>query len=75
MHKGDVDAAIARYQDALRLNAYYAKARLLLAGAYEKKGDRTRALECYQQYLKMFPDGHDVSKVRKKIEKLSHSKS
>lgn len=43
MHKGDLDAAIARFEDAIQLKANYAKPRLLLAQIYEKKeAKRTR---------------------------------
>ena len=48
LHKGDVDAAIARFEDAIRLRANFAKPRLLLAEAYEKKGDNTQAREVLQ---------------------------
>jgi len=71
MHKGDVDAAIGRFEDAVRAQPNLGKARLLLAGAYEKKGDRDAARKCYQDYLKMFPKAPDAEKIQKKIEKLS----
>lgn len=71
MHKGDVDAAIARFQDAIRLQPKFAKARLLLAAAYEKKGDREAAVKCYQEYLQAFPNAPDAKKIQKKIQKLS----
>src|SRR5277367_6952571 len=41
MHKGDIDAAISRYKDAIRLRSNFAKPRLLLAEAYARKGDKT----------------------------------
>lgn len=74
LHKGDVDAAIARFQHAVRLRPNYAKARLLLAEAYEKKGDRAAAAKCYQEYLQVFPSAPAAKKIRKKIEKLSTPK-
>ena len=48
LHKGDVDAAIDRFKDAIVLRPNFAKPRLLLAEAYEKKGDKTEALEILQ---------------------------
>ncbi len=55
MHKGDIDAAISRYKDAIRLRSNFAKPRLLLAEAYEKKHDKVNALKYYKEYLEVFP--------------------
>ena len=71
MHKGDHDAAIARFEDAVRFRPNDAKARRLLGEAYEKKGDRTMAVKCYKEYLREFPDARDAKKIQKKIDKLS----
>jgi tetratricopeptide (TPR) repeat protein len=71
MHKGDIDAAISRYKDAIRLRSNFAKPRLLLAEAYEKKNDKPDALKYYKEYLEVFPTAPDAKKVRGKIEKLS----
>jgi tetratricopeptide (TPR) repeat protein len=71
MHKGDIDAAISRYKDAIRLRSNFAKPRLLLAEAYERKNDKPSALKYYKEYLEVFPTAPDVKKVRSKIEKLS----
>ncbi len=71
MHKGDLDAAIGRFEDAIRLRPNFAKPRILLAEVYEKKGDKTEALHYYKEYLQVFPDAPDAKKVQKKIEKLS----
>lgn len=72
MHKGDVDAAIGRFEDAIRLRANFAKPRILLAEAYEKKGDKTTELKYYKEYLQVFPDAPDAKKIRQKIAKLSN---
>jgi len=71
LHKGDVDAAIDRFKDAIESRPNYAKPRLLLAEAYEKKGDKTEAIKYYKEYLQVFPGAPDAKKVQKKIEKLS----
>ena len=71
LHKGDVDAAIARFEDAIRLRANFAKPRLLLAEAYEKKGDPSEALRYYKEYLQVLPNAPDAKKIHEKIEKLS----
>jgi len=69
--KGDQDAAIGRYQDAIRLKPDFAKPRLLLAEIYEKRHDDQIALKYYKEYLQVLPNGPDAKKVQKKIEKLS----
>jgi tetratricopeptide (TPR) repeat protein len=71
MHKGDMDAAIGRFQDAIRLRPNFAKPRILIAEIYEKKGDKSEALHYYKEYLQVFPDAPDAKKVQKKIAELS----
>jgi tetratricopeptide (TPR) repeat protein len=70
MHKGNFDAAIARFEDAIQLRANYAKPRLLLAETYEKKGDKPNAVKYYKEYLAVYPHAPDSKKVQEKIEKL-----
>lgn len=74
MHKGDYGAAISRFEDAVQLDRKEPKARLLLAEAYEKQGDRTHALDTYRDYLKTFPNSKDDKKVRKKIAELERKR-
>ena len=71
MHKGDTDAAIPRFQDAIRKQPKLGKPRILLAEAYEKKGDNLNAVKSYQESLRAFPHAPDKKKIEKKIEKLS----
>ena len=71
MHKGDTDAAIPRFQDATRKQPNLGKPRILLAEAYEKKGDNISAVKTYQEYLRAFPHAPDKKKIEKKIERLS----
>lgn len=71
LHKGDVDAAISRFEDAVRLRANFAKPRLLLAECYEKKDDPSEALRYYKEYLQVLPNAPDAKKIREKIDKLS----
>jgi len=70
IHKGDVDAAIPRFEDAAKLRPKYGKPRLLLGEAYEKKHDYTTAVKYYKEYLKVYPNAPDAKKVQTKIEKL-----
>jgi tetratricopeptide (TPR) repeat protein len=71
LHKGDTDAAISRFEDAIRLRANFAKPRLLLAECYEKKNDPMEALRYYKEYLQVLPNAPDAKKIREKIDKLS----
>ncbi len=71
MHKGDVDAAIDRFLDAIQQRPNFAKPRLLLGKAYEKKHDNESAVKYYKEYLQVLPGAPDAKDVRKKIEKLS----
>jgi tetratricopeptide (TPR) repeat protein len=71
LHKGNVDAAIDRFKDAIQQRPNFAKPRLLLAEAYEKKGDKAEALKYYREYLEVFPSAPDSKSVRRKIERLS----
>jgi tetratricopeptide (TPR) repeat protein len=71
MHKGDADAAIGRYQDAAEVAPKFGKPRLLLAEAFEKKGEKARALKYYKEYLAVEPNAPGKQKIEKKIEKLS----
>lgn len=71
LHKGDVDAAIDRFLDAIQQRPNFAKPRLLLGKAYEKKHDNESAVKYYKEYLQVLPGAPDVKEVQKKIEKLS----
>jgi Tfp pilus assembly protein PilF len=71
MHKGDMDAAISRFEDAIQLKADYAKPRMLLAQIYEKRGDKANAVKYYREYLQVYPHAPDAKKVQAKIAKLT----
>jgi len=70
MNKGDVDAAIDRFQDAAEAKPGYAIPFRYLGEAYEKKGQKKPAVKAYQRYLDLYPKAEDGDKIRKKIEKL-----
>ena len=70
MKKGDVDAAIDRFQDATIAKPGYAIPFRYLAEAQEKKGLKKQAIKSYQRYLDLYPHAEDGDKVRKKIDKL-----
>jgi len=70
MKKGDLDAAIDRFQDATEARPGYAIPFRYLGEAQEKKGLKKQAIQSYQRYLDLYPHAEDGDKVRKKIEKL-----
>jgi tetratricopeptide (TPR) repeat protein len=70
MNKGDVDAAIDRFEDAIVAKPGYAIPYLYLGEAQEKKGQKRLAAKSYTRYLDLYPHAEDAAKIRKKIDKL-----
>jgi tetratricopeptide (TPR) repeat protein len=70
MRKGDVDAAIDRFQDATTAKPGYAIPFRYLGEAQEKKGLKKQAIASYSRYLDLYPHAEDGAKIRKKIDKL-----
>ena len=71
MKKGKYDAAIERFQLAIRYQPKLALPRRLIAEACEKKKDKSAAVEWYQKYLEALPHAEDADKIRKRIETLN----
>lgn len=70
MRKGDVDAAIDRFQDATTAKPGYAIPFRYLGEAQEKKGLKKPAIKSYRRYLDLVPHADDADKIKKKIGKL-----
>jgi tetratricopeptide (TPR) repeat protein len=70
MRKGDVDAAIDRFQDAIAAKPGYAVPFRYLGDAQEKRGLKKQAIASYSRYLDLYPHAEDGAKIRKKIDKL-----
>jgi tetratricopeptide (TPR) repeat protein len=70
LRKGDVDAAIDRFQDAIIAKPGFAIPFRYLGDAQEKKGLKKQAIKSYQRYLDLYPHAEDAEKIKKKIEKL-----
>ena len=70
MRKGDVDAAIDRFQDATTAKPGYAVPFRYLGEAQEKRGLKKQAIASYSRYLDLYPHAEDGAKIRKKIDKL-----
>jgi tetratricopeptide (TPR) repeat protein len=70
MHKGDYDAAIDRFQDAIEAKPGYAIPFRYLGEAQEKKGLKKQAIKSYQRYLDLYPHAEDGARIKKKLENL-----
>jgi tetratricopeptide (TPR) repeat protein len=70
MRKGDVDAAIDRFQDATTAKPGYAIPFRYLGDAQEKKGLKKQAIASYSRYLDLYPHAEDRNKITRKINKL-----
>jgi tetratricopeptide (TPR) repeat protein len=68
--RGSYDAAILRYQDATRHKPNFALAYYKLGLAYDKKHDKTKAIEAYKKYLEILPKGSYAKHCSERIEKL-----
>jgi len=71
MKRGDYDAAIDRFTDAIDAKPGYAVPFKYLGEAQEKKGVKKKAIKSYQRYLDLVPHADDADKIRKKVEKLT----
>src|SRR5271168_591647 len=70
MHKGDLDAAMDRFEDATLAKPGYALPFRYLGEAQEKKGMKKKAIKSYQRYLDLYPKAEDKDKIQKRIDKL-----
>jgi len=70
MRKGDIDAAIDRFEDAALAKPGYALPFRYLGEAQEKKGLKKKAIQSYKRYLDLYPKAEDKDKIQKKIDKL-----
>lgn len=70
MRKGDVDAAIDRFEDAIDAKPGYALPFRFLGEAQEKKGLKKQAIKSYTRYLDLLPRADDADKIHRKIAKL-----
>jgi tetratricopeptide (TPR) repeat protein len=71
LRKGDAEAALDRFQDAIRYKYDFARPRLLIAEIYERRHDNAQAIHYYSEYLKILPNAPDAKKIKERIEKLS----
>ena len=68
--KQNYPAAISRYREALEYKPHDAEATFKLAEVLNKTGDKAGAVENYQAYLKILPDGPYAKRAREEVDKL-----
>ncbi|MDR3748007.1 MAG: tetratricopeptide repeat protein [Acidobacteriota bacterium] len=73
--KQNYPAAVSRYREALENKPHDAEATFKLAEALNKTGDIEGAVENYQAYLKILPDGPYAKKAKEELGKLKAGKS
>jgi tetratricopeptide (TPR) repeat protein len=71
LNKHKYDAAISRFDSAVKHDPGWADPYVLLGEAYEKKEDPRRALAGYRKYLEIKPYAKDAKKIEKRVEKLT----
>ena len=67
---GNAAAAQAAFEQALALNPRYGPAIMGLAEAFRIQGRNARAVEFYQRYLEVLPEGTEAAVARNNIERL-----
>jgi tetratricopeptide (TPR) repeat protein len=70
MKRRNYDAAISRYQDAIEYQPSLVAAYDALGRAFEKKGDKLKAIAVYQDFLKKYPDSSEAPKFKSRSDRL-----
>ncbi len=68
--KQNYPAAISRYREALEFKPHDAEATFKLAEVLNKTGDTAGAVENYEEYVKILPNGPYAKKAREELDKL-----
>jgi serine/threonine-protein kinase len=69
LRAGDTRTALARYQEAARLNPADAKTQRQIGRCYSRLGQQDRALPYFQRYLELAPDASDAAFIRAILDK------
>ena len=72
--QGNYAAAISRYQEAIEYQPNLVEAFASLGRAYEKRGDKEKALAVYKTFLKNFPDSPKAQEFQTLCAKLEKKK-
>ena len=73
LHRGSLQGALSRFQEALRDDPHYPPAYLGLGKVYERMKEKRKALDAYQRYLEELPSARDAAEakdVRRAVERL-----
>ncbi len=65
---GDVDGALAKYQEAARANPSDAKAQKMIGKCYNRLGQHDRAVPYLKKYLELAPDASDKAFIQAQID-------
>jgi tetratricopeptide (TPR) repeat protein len=64
LRRKKLQAALSRFQEAVKTNPHYAPAYLGLGKVYEKMGLKQKALEAYERYLDELPSTKDAQEAK-----------
>ena len=64
LHKGELKAALSRFQEAVKDNPQYAPAYLGLGKVYEGMKQKQKALDAYERYLDELPSAKTAADAR-----------
>ncbi len=70
---GQIDKAISRFEKVLKLKPDYLEAYLYLADAYEKKGDKLKAIRSLESYSSLIEDEGAKKEIKKYINQLKEN--
>ena len=65
---GDVEGALAKYQEAARANPSDAKAQKMIGKCYNRLGQHDRAVPYLKKYLELAPDASDKAFIQAQID-------
>ena len=70
LKRGNIDAAIQRFQEALEYQPNLPAAADALGRAYEKKGDTAKALAVYRDFVRRNPDSPKIADFKLRGDRL-----
>ena len=64
LHKGALEGALSRFQEAVKDDPHYAPAYLGLGRVYERMKQKQKALDAYERYLDELPSAKQANDAR-----------
>ncbi len=64
LHKGALEGALSRFEEAVKDDPHYAPAYLGLGKVYERMKQKQKALDAYERYLDELPSAKQASDAR-----------